>query len=233
MRTNEGHRKRVKQRFMQEGLAAFEESHALELLLFYALPRRDTKPVARRLLDRFGSFSKVLEADADALQQVEGVGSGVATFICLLNETNRYYMVNREKPLPVLDDLNDCGEYLVNFFMGRNHEEVFLLCLDSRCRVLGCHRLIEGSVGAVDISVRKVTELALGCKASAVILAHNHPDGGLLPSESDVMVTRRIAAMLEAMEIKLVDHMIVSGQRYLSMVQSGHYDPDGRRLFWG
>lgn len=233
MRTNEGHRKRVKDRFLKEGLENFEEAHALELLLFYAVPRKDTKPLARKLLDRFGSFAKVLEADTDALMQVEGVGIGVATYISLLNDTNRYYMVNREKAQSVLHDLNACGQYLVNFFVGKGREEVYLLCLDGKSRVLGCHRLNEGSVGAVDISLRSITEIALGCKASSVILAHNHPDGLLLPSESDVVITKRIAAMLEAVEVKLVDHIVVGGGKYLSMVQSGHFDPDGRRLFWG
>ena len=233
MRTNEGHRMRVKQRFMQEGLGSFEESHALELLLFYAVPRKDTKLIARRLLDRFGSFAKVLEADTEALMQVEGVGDGVAAYIRLLNETNRYYLMNREKEVTLLTDLDQCGRYLVNFFVGKNKEEVYLLCLDGRCRVLGCHKICEGTVGAVDISVRSVTELALASKASTVLLAHNHPDGVAVPSESDVLTTKRIAVMLDAMDIKLVDHIVVGGGKYVSMVQTGHYDPDGKMLFWG
>ena len=233
MRTNEGHRNRVKQRFIQEGLEGFEESHALELLLFYAVPRKDTKPIARRLLDRFGSFAKVLEADTDALMQVEGVGIGVASYVRLLNETNRYYMVNREKALPRLMDLNECGRYLVNFFMGKSREEVYLLCLDGRRQVIGCHRLNEGAANSVEISVRSVTEVAFATKAASVVLAHNHPDGILLPSESDVVITRRIAAMLEAMEVEFLDHMVIGGGRFLSMTQSGHYDSERRHLFWG
>ena len=94
MRSNLGHRQRVKQRFRDEGLDHFEESHALELLLFYAVPRRDTKPLARRLLDTFGSFSKVLEADMQALCRVDGVGESVATYIKLLHASSRYYQTN-------------------------------------------------------------------------------------------------------------------------------------------
>ena len=233
MRTNEGHRKRVKDRFLQEGLESFDETHALELLLFYALSRKDTKPLARRLLDRFGSFAKVLEADWEQLQQVEGVGPGVATYIRLLNDTNRYYIMNREKQLPVLADVDAYGNYLVNLFVGKSREELYLLCLDGRCRVLCCKKISEGSVGSVEIPLRRVTEVALATNASTVILAHNHPDGILLPSESDIFCTKRIAATLEAMDIALLDHVVVGQGRYLSMVQSGHIDMESRKLFWG
>lgn len=226
MRTNEGHRERVKARFVKEGLENFDETHALELLLFYVIPRKDTKVIARRLIDQFGSFPAVLEADMAALQQVEGMGPAAAAYLYLLSETGRYYLKSSNKQRQVLTDINECGKYLTNFFVGKSHEEAYLLCLDGKCRVLGCHRLNEGTPGAVNISVREVVEIALNTNAVTVVLTHNHPNGALLPSESDVLTTRQIARMLDMVQVHLMDHIVVSGNNFVSMAQTGHYDPE-------
>ena len=121
-----------------------------------------------------------------------------------------------------LTTLDACGAYLVPRFFGRNKETVFLLCLDAKCKVLGCKEIGEGSVNSASISVRKVVETALAANATTVILAHNHPSGVALPSTEDVQTTRRISAALSAVEIHLADHMVVAEGDYVSMVQSGY-----------
>ena len=223
MRTDLGHRKRVKDRFRKEGLDNFDEVHALELLLFYCVPRKDTKPIARALLDRFGSFSKVLEAAPQALRQVEGVGEGTATYINLLNDTMRYYQVCREQVPAAFDDLNDCGKYMLNFFQGKRMEEVWILCLDGRKKLLTCQKISEGGLDSVPISVRKVVEIALAVNATSVVIAHNHPNGLALPSTADVLVTEQLKRNLEALGIRFADHMIIGENDYLSMRQSGNW----------
>ena len=223
MRTDIGHRKRVKERFRKEGLDNFDEVHALELLLFYCIPRKDTKPIARELLDHFGSFSKVLEASPESLRQVDGVGEGAATYLTLLNHAMRYYQVSREQAPSIFNDLNDCGKYLANFFQGKRAEEVWMMCLDGKKKMLCCQRISEGGMDSVSISTRKVVEIALAVNAASVVIAHNHPNGLALPSTSDVLVTKQLRQNLEALGIELADHMIVGENDYTSMRQSGNW----------
>lgn len=223
MRTDKGHRQRVKDRFRKEGLDGFEESHALELLLFYAIPRRDTKPIARRLLDKFGSLATVMEAPLEALQKVEGVGPGAATFLKLIHETGGYYLKNRDQDVCILNDLNKCGDYLVKFFHGKRTESVWVLCMDAKCKLLACQQVAEGGVDSVSISPRSVMEVALNVNASSVILAHNHPGGFARPSDADIMTTKYLGKVLATMGLLLVDHFVVAEGDYISMTQSGLY----------
>lgn len=224
MRTELGHRQRVKERFRKEGLDNFDEVHALELLLFYAIPRKDTKPIARQLLDKFGSLAKVLEATPAALQQVEGVGQNTATYIKLLHETVRYYLVSRDETPTIFTDLNVCGDYLIKFFHGKREESAWVLCLDGKCKLLACQKISEGGADAVSVSTRSVVEVALSVNATSVILAHNHPGGFAKPSPADTAVTYRIAKGLDAVGVILADHIVVADNDYTSMAQSGAYD---------
>ena len=227
MSIHDGHRQRLKGRFLEEGLDNFTDVQVLELLLFYCIPRQDTNPIAHKLLDHFGSLSQVLEASPAQLQKVPGIGENAATFRSLITEVGRYYLVDRSMREKVLPSIEDCGRYLVSFFYGRTNETVFLLCLDAKCKVLGCKEIGEGSVNSAGISVRKVVETALSANASVVILAHNHPSGVALPSHEDVLTTRRIAAALNAVEIQLADHIVVADGDYVSMAQSGYRLDEG------
>ena len=219
---HKGHRERLKQRFLEDGLDNFTDIQVLELLLFYAIPRSDTNPIAHALLDRFGSLSQVLEADVEELKKVPGIKDHAASLLALVIDLCRYYQVNCAQQTEILTTLDACGKYLVPRFFGRTKETVFLLCLDAKCKVLCCKELGEGTVNATSISVRKVVETALNANATTVILAHNHPSGVALPSNEDVVTTRRIAAALQAVEIYLADHIVVADGDYVSMVQSGY-----------
>ena len=225
MHTNDGHRQRVKDRFRAEGLDNFDEVHALELLLFYAKPRVDTKPLARALLDRFGSFPQVLEATPAELESVPGVGESISTFLMLIKETGRYYQTKRNAAVEILDSCDKYGRYMVNHFFGRRNETVFLLCLDAKGKVLNCHMVGEGDVNSANIPIRKMVELALISNASTVVLAHNHPSGIAIPSWEDKVTTDNLATALGAMDIVLADHIVVADGDFTSMVQSRMYDP--------
>lgn len=219
---HKGHRERLKQRFLEEGLDNFTDIQVLELLLFYAIPQRDTNPIAHALLAHFGSLSQVLEASAEELKKVPGISDHSATLLCLVTQIARYYQVDCAQRMECLSSLESCGAYLVPYFFGRSKETVFLLCLDAKCKVLCCKEVGEGSVNSASISVRKIVETALGANATTVVLAHNHPSGIALPSEEDVQTTRRVAAALNAVEIHLADHIVVAEGDYVSMAQSGH-----------
>jgi len=218
---HKGHRERLKQRFLEEGLDNFTDIQVLELLLFYAIPQRDTNPIAHALLNQFGSLSGVLEADVTQLKKVPGISDHSATLLALVTELCRYYQVDSAQRMEILTTLDACGAYLVPRFFGRTKETVFLLCLDAKCKVLCCKEVGEGSVNSANISVRKIVETALSSNATTVILAHNHPSGVAVPSAEDIQTTRRVAAALRVVEVHLADHIVVAEGDYVSMVQSG------------
>ena len=225
MQTQAGHRKRVKDRFRKEGLDGFEEVHVLELLLFYAIPQRDTKDLARALLNHFGSLPLVLEATVDELMKVPGIGENTATFLNLVMASGRYYALRKTDRPVILDSTSKYGQYLVDCFMGIRNETVYVLCLDAKCKVLCCQKVGEGDVNSANVPLRRVVEIALGVNATTVILAHNHPSGLALPSPEDVHTTERVAAALGAMDIILADHVIVADEDFVSLVHSRAYDP--------
>ena len=160
------------------------------------------------------------------------MGDNVTTLFRLITEVARYYQVNcamREEILPTIDA---CGRYLVPFFHGRQNETVFLLCLDAKCKVLACEKVGEGGVNSAGIPVRKIVEMALKANATSVILAHNHPSGLAIPSGEDIQTTRRVALALDAVEIGLVDHIIVADSDWVSLSQSELYRQSECRI-WG
>ena len=225
MSIHSGHRQRLKDRFRREGLDNFDELYVLELLLFYCIPQKDTNPLAHRLLNHFGSLAAVLDATAEELEKVDGIGKNVSTFLSLITQVGRYYQVKRAEPGEILCTIEQCGNYLVPYFFGRERETVFMLCLDAKCKVLCCKKIGEGSVNSANVPIRRVVELALGANATTVVLAHNHPSGLAIPSADDVQTTHRVAAALEAVEITLADHIVVSRDDYVSIVQSQYYKP--------
>ena len=225
MHTEAGHRQRVKDRFRKEGLDEFDEVHVLELLLFYAVPRVDTKPLARSLLDRFGSLALVLEASHEELVSVPGVGENIATYLTLITAAGRYYQKCRSERPVILDSTAQYGSYLVDLFYGKRNETVYVLCLDAKCKVLCCRKLGEGDANSANVPVRRAVEIALNVNATTVILAHNHPSGVAIPSSEDVAATERLASALGAMDILLADHIIVADNDFVSMTQSRIYNP--------
>ncbi len=225
MSIHNGHRQRLKDRFRREGLDNFNELYVLELLLFYCIPRVDTNPLAHRLLDHFGSLTAVLDASAEELEKVEGVGENASTFLSLITQVGRYYQVKRSEPGEVLRSVERCGNYMVPYFFGRDRETVFILCLDAKSKVICCKMVGEGSVNSANVPIRRVVEIALNANATTVVLAHNHPSGLAIPSADDIQTTYRVAAALNAVEINLADHIVVSKDDFVSIVQSQYYKP--------
>ena len=218
---HEGHRQRLKTRFLEHGLESFSDIEALELLLFYALPRRNTNDIAHALLQQFGSFRSVMEADADALAQVPGVGESAAALICLVTAVNRRYLTAERQTGTAIRSSKDAGDYLMPYFTYLTEERLYALCLDSKGTVIRCQPLAEGMVNKVDFAAREIVDLALRTKAAAIILAHNHPSGTALPSTADVRTTQRLFQTLNTMGVLLQDHLIFCDNDYVSMRDSG------------
>lgn len=229
MSNHDGHRERLRERFRKEGLANFQEHEVLELFLFYCLPRKDTNELGHALIKRFGSLANVLETPAEELAKLPGMGINAATFLTLIAQLERYYLMHKNDE-KILASLDDCGKYLANCFRNQRNETVMLLCLDAKCKVISFNEVGQGSVNSAAVPIRRVVEMALGVNASSAILAHNHPSGLAIPSGEDIQTTRRLALALDAVEIQLVDHIIVADSDYVSLRQSGLYHPDECRI---
>ena len=225
MSIHAGHRQRLKERFLKNGLDGFNDHQVLELLLFYAIPQRDTNEIAHELINKFGSLHRVLDASPEELAQVKYIGENAATLFQLITAVARYYQVSSAMQEQNLPTIADCGRYLLPFFYRLTNETVFLLCLDAKCAVLACEKVGEGSVNSAGVPIRKMVETALKANATSVILAHNHPSGLAIPSGEDVQTTKRLAMALDAVEIVLVDHIVVAGDDWTSLRQSGLYRP--------
>lgn len=187
----------------------------LELMLFYVLPRVDTNPIAHRLINKFGSFSAVLDAPYEELIKVDGVGDSVAAFIKLVPQLAQRYLTSQSKEI-FLPSSEAVGRFMLPYFLGQREEQVYLLCLDSKMKLIQCRHIHSGSFNSVEINVRKVAEAAIVDNAPCVILVHNHPGGVALPSGDDNVTTERLKAALDTLNIKLCDHVIIAGQDFVS-----------------
>ncbi|MBF0152513.1 MAG: DNA repair protein RadC [Magnetococcales bacterium] len=216
-----GHRKRLRNRFLVEGIDQFEPHQVMELLLFYALPRRDTNDIAHVLLHRFGTLSAVLEADLQDLATIPGIGEKAAAFLAMIPQITRYYLRDRAcREQSPLNTPETTQKYLVPLMAGRPEEVFYLLCLDSRFRLIYPALIKRGTVNGVLVEPRLVVETALRHKAAAVILAHNHPSGHLTPSAQDVQFTRLIQQTMIPIGIQVIDHIIVADETIFSFVQN-------------
>jgi len=219
---HDGHREKMRQRFLKGGLENFADHEALELLLYYAIPRRDTNPIAHALMERYGSLSAVLNAPVEDLKKVSGIGESAAILLKLSPQLYGKARTADAEQETVLNTVSRVGAYMLDRFSGERNEILYQLCLDRKGRLLACKRLGEGGVTSVDLNVRQMVENAILTSASVVILAHNHPSGVALPSDDDRAATRRAQEALHTIGVKLVDHIIVADQDFVSMEQSGY-----------
>lgn len=221
MGVHDGHRDRLRARFLEYGLDNFNDLNALELLLFYAIPRRDTNEIAHALLECFGSLEGVFYASERDLLQVPGIGTNAAALIRLVPQLMKKSALSRPDRREVIMNSSDAGRYFVPRFMYEQDEVVYLLCLDGQKRVIKCAEMGRGVVNCVETSIRRIVETALKYKSSSVILAHNHPDGLALPSSEDDMVTKQVSTALALVGVSLEDHIIVAGDDFVSFADSG------------
>ena len=221
MGVHDGHRDRVRKRFLMNELSGFADHEALELLLYYAIPRGDVNPLAHALIDRFGSLSGVLSAPMELLTQVEGVGERTATLLHLVPQIAQKARLSELEQELALNTRERVGAYLLELFSRERNEAVYQICLDGKGKLLACRRLGEGSASAVNLDIRQVVQNAILYAASSVILAHNHPSGVALPSQEDHAATLRVKAALEAIDVRLEDHIVVADHDFISFSQSG------------
>lgn len=221
---HEGHRQRLRDRFLQEGLEGFQPHEVLELLLCYAIPQKNVNPLAHALLSHFGSLHGVFDATPEQLMQVEGIGPYAAAFLNLMMPLYRRIDLSRMGPKPRLQTRRDAQAYCLNLLSHLTHEHFYLLALDAQMQLLGTVLIGKGSLSEVPAYPRLAVEAAIKHNAHSVLLCHNHPGGSADPSDADLQATFHLTQVLEGIDVLVIDHLIVAGAQVSSMVQMGYLD---------
>lgn len=211
-----GHRERLRRRFIDNGLDGFEEHQALELYLFYAIPRRDTNPLAHRLLERYRNIGGVCDAPIDELERDFGLSESAAALLKLLPEMSRLYNESKLSDTNFIDP-ETVGDMIARRFIGRTSEAVALLLGSAKGKILYFDIVAKGSVSSSDFPLRRIVDLAIRHNARTAYIAHNHPSGSLLPSRADIDVTKLLDSTLSSVGVHLLDHFIVADNEYASL----------------
>lgn len=226
MMVHDGHRERLRERFFAQGLEGFAPHEALELLLTYAIPRVNTNPIAHELINHFGSFSRVLEAHPEELMQVKGVGPQAAVFLSMLLPVYKLYQQDMFRPGVRLDNYQQLTAYCSSLFLGAAEEQLYVLCFDAQLKLLAAELISRGTPDEILLVPRQVVQALLRHRAVGAVLTHNHPGYSLFPSQEDVDITIRIRDVLEGMEIRLYDHILIAGDKSFSFNRNGYLDAD-------
>lgn len=222
---HQGHRKRMKSSMLEHGLDGLQEHQILELLLFYGISNGDTNPIAHRLIQHFGSLKGVLEADYEDLQKVKGVGENTASLIKFVQMLSGVYLRSTCFTDGVLNisDTDGLRSYYESIFLGVKDEQIRAMLFDDELNMVKEQLLIEGTVGKVELSIRKFTDFAIRNNCSRMVIAHNHPNGPAIPSKSDVLSTLELMKVLGKIDITILDHVIVGRTGSISMHGSGYF----------
>lgn len=215
-----GHRDRMRQKFLKYGMEGFAPHEQLEFILYYAVPQRDTNPIAHELLNRFHSLSGVMNAPIEELLKVKGVGETAAVYLKMLPQFCRIYEQDSESGRLRMSSNEEIAQFLSKRFIGRDNEVIVLLLMDSANHVLFCDVVNEGTAVSTNIYIKSVVELAVRYRAVYAVLSHNHPSGNCMPSRQDVLSTRWVYDALQTVEVRLIDHVIVAGKDYVSLRES-------------
>lgn len=219
-----GHRKRVRERYLEEGLDSFSDHQVVELLLYYSIPQRDTNDLAHRMINEFGNLRDLLEAHPKDIQRRCNVNINTAILISLAAPLSRRYLKQKWEARPLINSSSKAGDYCVSLFAGRVYECFYVICLDSQNRVNHAALVHEGTINEAPVYPRIIVETALRHKANSIILSHNHPGGSLKASNADIDVTKKICQAMKPISISVVDHIIVAGEMSLSFAEQGFMD---------
>lgn len=216
-----GHRERIREKFATAGLDSFLDHEILELLLTYAVPRRDTKPLAWALLKKFGTLAAVFDADENQLTQVDGIGTGAAQFLRLIRAVFKKYSLDEVKETVSIRTPQQVLEYCKASLAGKKEECLEIIYLSVRNTVMSTQVVASGLIDRVAVSPRKIVECALAAKASAIILVHNHPSGDATPSQEDISLTQDVVQAAGLFGILVHDHIIVGKGSHYSLKANG------------
>lgn len=212
---------RLTRRFLLRNPDMLTDAELLELLLRFSTD--DAQVLTERILALYPNIAAVIEADTDALRVIEGMDEQSMLLLRLVPELHRRYFLSRSQGESRLLSGTDFGRFLLPYFYGARDEMVYLLLLDATGKVLNCRLIGHGSVNSANVPMRRLVLEALTANATGVVLAHNHPSGVALPSKEDINLTMRLRAALDALEILLLDHIVIADDDFVSMRESGYF----------
>lgn len=213
---NTGHRQRLRQRYKQGGINGFHDYEIVELILTYAIPRQDVKPLAKRLLKEFNDLSGVFNSPLESLTSIPGIGENTAILLGLIKDSATAILGAGIKNRDCLKSWNDVVRYC-RLRIGGRCEEVFeIICLTAAKEIIEVVTISEGTSNEVAVLPRKVLEAAIKHNASAIVLVHNHPSGDPTPSDPDLILTKKIQKAADIMKITIHDHLILGKDSYFS-----------------
>lgn len=219
--TKSGHRQRVRNARLKTGFLDASDRDVLECILFYCYPRRDTYPMADKLISEFGSLENILNKKPQELISDCGFSENTALLFTLITDiTSRVKRKNIAES--VFDTPRIVGEFCVDLLRKESEECLYVICLNSKMRYISAEKASEGDVSSTLISFRKIAQIALKYNARGIILTHNHPSGNLYPSVSDTTVTEKVIKVLADLQVEVYDHIIVNDVDYYSLLQNGH-----------
>jgi len=218
-----GHRNRLRKRAVENGLNSFNEHQILELILSFYLPRVDTNPIAHKLIKEFGSLALVLEAETKDLLSVSGMGEKSASFLHLIPEILKSYKKSKMQRGVIITSPKQAHNYIGEVIKYVPKEEFYLICLDSKSKVLVTKLLAKGTNSQVGLSLKQITQTAIQASANGVILVHNHPSGNSEPSTEDIILTKKVYLTLSLNNICVMDHLVISKEDYYSFNQKGFF----------
>ncbi|MBE6845522.1 MAG: DNA repair protein RadC [Ruminococcus sp.] len=219
---HKGHRQRIRQKFMKTGFTAFADHEKLELLLFYAIPMKDTNPIAHNLLNRFKSIGGVFDATYEQLMEVDGISESTAVFLKLVPEMAKEYMLS-ENIHVCMDSTEAVCNFFSTQFIGDVNEKIKIACVDDRLRLICCETIAEGTPGSVKVDIRTLVKFTYMNNSESIIMAHNHPNGDSLPSDDDIRHTTEIYKKLRMVGINLIDHIVVAKGQATSLKSVGAF----------
>jgi len=220
---HKGHRARVKQEFLQNGLEHFPDHKKLELLLYFSVTRSDTNPLGHQLMERFGSISGLFDAPYELILETPGIGNESATLIKLVSAMIREYMDDYTSRNNIIRDTEDAKAYMRHKFLCEQCECLYMACMGNNGKIVFCSRVAEGSPETVRISPALIVKTALRANAVKVLLAHNHPNGICNPSSRDLSTTSILYDELKRVEVELIDHVIVAPDGVYSMKENNMF----------
>ncbi len=213
---HEGHRERMRQRFVQTGFDGFSPHQIIEMLLFYAVPRADTNLIAHRLIDRFGSVAEVFDADISELREVKGVSENAAVLFKMIPASAAVYFGGKTEGV-VYDNSDKLKELFRRSFIGCSDEEFRVACFNNDLTLAKIKTVAKGSPGSADVNIRAVAECIFDSRCTMAAFGHNHPKAAPAPSEEDIRFTRRVNQVLKELDVYLMDHIIVGQNSCFSM----------------
>ncbi|MEM7620712.1 MAG: DNA repair protein RadC [Pseudomonadota bacterium] len=214
---NHGHRQRLRERFRTAGSDALPDYELLELILFRAIPRRDTKPIAKNLIEKFGNFAEVINAPEERLQEVSGIGETVVTELKLIKAASLRLLKSNAVKRPALNSWSELIQYCQAAMAHETKEQLRLIFLDKRNHIIADEVQQTGTVDHTPVYIREVVKRALELSATAIILLHNHPSGDPTPSRADIEMTKEIIKAAESLGIIVHDHIIIGRKGHASL----------------